>query len=206
MLLVAGVTIALAGCSTGSQITRTLDLPESADAPFDNILIVALFSSFDNRMRLEKDIVQNLSEIGTHAVASTSLMDTNTPVTRQTFVAMLEELDSDALLVAHLVDVDSETSMKDANPQATYNVRPTYYFNVWDVELTEYVEPQFLEVKGSVVLATEVYSVLSRDAVWAIESKFNFVQRGDSGANYTYYLAEADVIVKYMSRDGLIAQ
>jgi len=205
-MLVLTVLAALAACSTGPQVTRTQEVSESADKPFRNILVIALFANFDKRKRLEKEVVEKLSELGTDAVASTSMMDTTTPVTRQTFLAMLKELDSDAVLVTQLVDIDSKTAMKDANPESTYNVRPTYYFNVWDVQLTEYVEPQFLEIKSSVVLATQMYSVLAREAVWAIETNTKIVQTEDRARNYTYFIDEATAIVKYLSRDGLIAQ
>jgi hypothetical protein len=134
-------------------------------------------------------------------------MDTKTPVTRQTFVAMLDELDSDAVLVTQLVDIKSKAAMTEsASPEATLKVRPTYYFNVWEVELTEYMEPQTLEVKSSFVLATQLYSVLNQEAVWAIESKSKIVETGGPEANYLVYLDEGKAMVKQLWRDRLIAR
>ena len=206
-LLFFGAACSLAACSIGSRITTTQDVSESADTPYRNILVIALFSKFDSRRRLEKAVVNELSERGTHAVASTSLMDTKTPVTRQTFVAMLDELDSDAVLVTQLVDIKSKATMTEsASPEATLKVRPTYYFNVWEVELTEYMEPQSLEVKSSFVLATQLYSVLNQEAVWAIESKSKIVQTGGPEANYLVYLDEGKAMVKQLWRDRLIAR
>ena len=205
-LLIIGATAALAACSTGPQITRTQDLSKSADTPYKNILIVALFESFDTRKSLEKEVVTELSKRGTDAVASTSMMKTTTPVNRQTFLAMVEKMNADALLVTQLVNIDSHAVLTDASPEATYNVRPTYYFNVWDVQLTEYVEPPFLGVEGTVVLATQIYSVQSRESVWAIESKSDFVQDSGVPRPYTFFLDEARAITTHMSRDGLIVQ
>lgn len=197
---------ALAACSTGPQITRTQDLSESADAPYQNILIIALFPEFDTRRRLEKAVVEELTELGTEAVASTSLMDSNTPMTRQTFLKMIESLDVDAALVTHPLDIESKTTVKDSSPEATYKVGPTYYFNVWEVELTEYVEPQNVVVEGSYVLATQFFSVLNREAVWAIESKADVVEHSCAGCDYMVFVDEAEAIVKQLSNDGLIAQ
>ena len=205
-LLIIGATAVLAACSTGPQITRTQDLSKSADTPYKNILIVALFESFDTRKSLEKEVVTELSKRGTDAVASTSMMKTTTPVNRQTFLAMVEKMNADALLVTQLVNIDSHAVLTDASPEATYNVRPTYYFNVWDVQLTEYVEPPFLGVEGTVVLATQIYSVQSRESVWAIESKSDFVQDSGVPRPYTFFLDEARAITTHMSRDGLIVQ
>jgi hypothetical protein len=206
-LLFLGATVVLAPAHARTRITRIQDVSESADTPYQNILVIALFSKFDSRRRLEKAVVNELSERGTHAVASTSLMDTKTPVTRQTFVAMLDELDSDAVLVTQLVDIKSKATMTEsASPEATLKVRPTYYFNVWEVRLTEYMEPQSIEVKSSFVLATQIYSVLNQEAVWAIESKSKIVETGGPEANYLVYLDEGKAMVKQLSRDRLIAR
>jgi hypothetical protein len=57
-------------------------------------------------------------------------------------MAMVEKIDADAVLVTQLASLESKGTVKDMNPQATYNFRPTYYYNVWSVDLEEYVEPQ----------------------------------------------------------------
>lgn len=216
LFLLAAVAI-LSACSSGPQITRILDVPESADAPYHNVLVISLLSKFESRRRLEKAVAEKLSGLGIKAVASTSLMNTDTPVTRQTFLKMVEELGSDAVLVTKLVDADAKIVMKDsASPEATYKVRsadyyrsyyhPSYYYNVWEVELTEYTEPQNFGSESSIVLATELYSVLSHEAVWAIESRSRVVIEGSLRENYMVFVDEADAIVKHMSRDGLVAR
>lgn len=203
--IVLGTLIAIATASAAPRITRVQDVPDSADTPYENILVVALFSQFDSRRRLEKAIVEDLAKRGTRAVASTSKMNTKTPMTRETYIAMLDELESDALLVTQLVDLESKADLTaSASPEATYKVRPTYYFNVWEVSLKEYKEPPSIEVKSSFELATQLYSVASRDAVWAIESKSKIVQKGGPEQNYLVYIEEGEAIVKHMWRAGLL--
>jgi len=204
-LLVIGLAVALSACASGPQITTVQELQESADAPYENILVVALFESFDMRRYLEKEVVGQLSELGVKAVASTSMMNTKTPVTRKTFVDMVEKLNSDAVLVTQLVSLNTGSKMQDMNPQSTYNIRPTYYYNVWSVELTEYVEPQSMELSHTLVLATQLYSVLNREPVWAIESKSKIVQDYDHRQDYSVFVDEAEAISSHMSRDGLLA-
>ncbi len=203
--LLFGIAVALGACATGPQITRTQEVSESADTPYQKILVITLLSSFDSRRYLEDEVVLQLSKLGTDAVASTSMMNTRTPVTRETFLAMVEEIDADAVLVTRLVSLESKGTMKDMNPQATRNFRPTYYYNVWSVELEEYVEPQAAEFKHSLVLATQLYSALNREVVWAIESKSKIVQGFDQVNNYSIIVDEANAIATYLSRDGLIA-
>jgi hypothetical protein len=197
----------LAACSTGPQVSRTLDVPDSADTPYENVLVIGLFERFDSRRRLENAVVDELSARGTRAIASTSMMDTKTPMTRETYLAMVDEHNPDALLVTHLVDITSKAALTEsASPEATYKIRPTYYFNVWDVRLMEFKEPPVTELTSSLVLSTELYSVLKQDAVWAIESKSQIVQTGGPEANYLIFLDEGKAIVEHMSSDGLIAR
>lgn len=205
-LLVFAAAVALVACATGPQITRTLDVPESADMPYRNILVIALAASFDVRKKFEKQVVSQLTEFGTTAVASTSLMDTSTPVIRDTFLAMVETLDADAVLITQVVSLESDLSMKDRSPEATYKFRPTYYYNVWEVELTEYIEPPGMELKSSLVLATQLHSVLTQEAVWAIESKSKIVHDVSRVGYYPFFVDEAKAIASYLSKDGLIAR
>lgn len=204
-LLVIGLVVALSACASGPQITTVQELQESEDAPYEDILVVALFESFDIRRYLETEIVKQLSARGVKAVASTSMMNTKTPVTRKTFTDMVQKLDSDAVLVTHLVSLSTGAKMKDMNPQSTYNIRPTYYYNVWSVELTEYVEPQSMELSHTLALATQLYSVLNKEPVWAIESKSKIVQDYDHRQDYSVFVNEAEAISSHMSRDGLLA-
>jgi len=205
-LLVPGIAIVLAACSAGPQVTRTQDLSESADAPYRKFLVITLLSSFDSRRYLEDEVVKQLSELGIVAVASTSMMNTKTPVTRQTFLAMVEKIGADAVVVTQLVSLASKGTMKDMNPQATYTFRPTYYYNVWSVELDEYVEPQAAEFKHSLVLATQLYSVRNQEAVWAIESKSKIAQGFDEIKAFSVISAEAKAIATHLSRDGLLVK
>jgi len=205
-LLIVWVAVALAACSAGPQVTRTQALSESADAPYENVLVIALLSSFDSRRYLEDEVVKQLAALGTKAVASTSHMNTKTPVTRETFLAMVEEFDADAVLVTRLVSLQSLGTMVDMNPEATYNFRPTYYYNVWSVDLEEYVEPQAADFEHTFVLTTQLYSVLNKEAVWAIESKTRIEVGFDEMVSYSIYVDEAKAIVTHLSRDGLIVQ
>jgi hypothetical protein len=205
-MLVFAVVVVLGACSTGPQITRTQDISESALTPYKKLLVITLLSSFDSRRYFEDEVVRQLAVLGTDAVASTSMMNTRTPVTRSTFLAMVEKIDADAVLVTQLASLRSEGTAKDMRPEATVNFRPTYYYNVWSVEQTEYVEPQSVEFEHSLALATQVYSVLKKEPVWAIESKSTIVQDFDKMGDFSIIVNEAKAIVTYLTKDGLIAR
>jgi len=206
LMVLVSLAMVLSACSTMPSVKKIQKLPDTADAPYKNILVVALLSSYTSRKGLEKQVVSQLAERGTKSVASTSMMEPTTPMTKETYVAMIDEIGADAMLVSQPIDLQTGISIQDANPQATYNIRPTYYFNVWDVNLTEYIEPPFVGIEGTYVLASQVYSVSTREAVWAIESTADFHQDISVPRPYGIYLDEARSIVKHLSRDGVIAK
>jgi hypothetical protein len=196
----------LLGACAGPQVTRTVELAEASDAPYENVLVIFLAESFDSRRYLEMEVVKKLGAAGTASVRSTSMMDTKTPVTRQTFLDMVEEVGADAVLVTQIADLRSTGKVVDMNPEATHIFRPTYYYNVWSYELAEYTEPQAVDFKHELKLATQLYSVQAQDVVWAIEADSKIVQHFDDAPDYQIYIDEAQTIVSNLSRDGLISK
>ena len=200
------LSLLLNACASGSKVTRVEDVADTARTPYEKVLVIALFETYDSRRYLEKELVQKLKERGTAAVASTSMMDSRTPVVRKTFVEMVDQIGADAVVVTQLASFAADAKVKDANPQSTYNILATNYYNVWNVELTEYVAPQGVQYDYDLVLATQMYSVQDQDTVWAIESKFRVVQKVNELWDYKVFVEQADVIASHMSSDGLIVR
>ena len=206
-LLVFVITVFFtANSMAGPRVTKTLEVKDPADAPYHKILVIALAEKYQAGKKFEHKVLDQLSRYDTNAVASTSLRDITIPATKEVFLAMIDSIDADAVLVTQVASVDSKVTMTDASPEATYNVRPTYYFNVWNVELTEYVEPQFMGMDSELVLATELYSVQEQDAVWAIESASRIVEESGQPGYYPFFEDEAKAITKHLKRDRLIVK
>lgn len=205
-IAILAMSFILSSCGGSQQVTQTQKLSAAADAPYKNVLVIFLASSFDSRRYLETEIVNKLAEQGTTAVRSTSMMDSRVPVTRQTFQAMVDEIGADAVLVTQFAAFQTTGTVIDMNPQATHNFRPTHYYNVWSVELTEYVAPQAVDYEHKLSLATQLYSVQAKDVVWAMESNSNIQQAFDKGPDYSIYVDEAGAIVTQMLRGGLIVK
>ena len=205
-LLIAGLVVVIGACASRTQVTTTQALSESADAPYGNILVVTLLSSFDSRRYLEEEIVAQLAALGTTAVPSTSLMNTRTPVNRETFVKMVQDVDADALLLTQLASLRSKGKFVDMNPESTVNLRPTGYWNVFSVDTTEYVEPQAVDFEHTLVLMTQLYSVKSQEPVWGIESRSEYSVGFDQAKDYSIIINEAKAITRSLSRDGLISR
>lgn len=203
--LLVCVSLLLGACA-GPKVTRVQPLSESADAPYGNVLVVTLFKSFDMRRYFEQEIVKQLKARGINAVASTSMMNTKTAINLDTFVAMVDKVNSDAVLLTQLVDLSTTSKVKDRSPEASYNLRPTYYVNVWSVELTEYVEPPGLEFKHSLTMATQLFSVRNEEPVWAIETNSKIAEDINGQTRGSTIADEAKAIINAMSRDGLLSR
>lgn len=204
-LVALGFSI-LAACSGTPKVTTTVPLADAADAPYSKVLVIFLAESFDSRRYLETEIVKKLTAEGVDSVRSTSLMDSTVPATRKTFVEMVQKVGADAVLVTQVADLRSSGEIVDMNPESTYNFRPTWYYNVWSVELTEYEEPQAIDFEHDLALATQLYSVQQQDVVWAIEAKTHIVQDFDDGPDYQIYVDEAAAIVNSLLRAGLVTK
>jgi len=202
-ILIVGICLLLGACA-GPTTTRTQPLAETADAPYGNVLVVSVFLSYELRREFEREIVKQLKESGIEAVASTSKLDGSVPINKDTVLALVDELGADAVLVSQLIDLNTQGKMRDRSPEATYNFRPTYYVNVWSVELAEYVEPQGLELEFALAIATQVFSVRDKEPVWAMETHSKLKRDMEGQFRGTSFPAEARAIVSALKRDKVI--
>jgi len=205
LLLVLLIT-ALAACASGPQVTRLQTEAGSASPTYESILVVAVFKSFDARRYLEEEVVKALEASGTRAVAMTSLADSRTPLNRNTIIPLIEQVEADAVLVTQLTELQADAKLKNRNPRTSYNVRPTGYYNVFSVEVTEYVEPPAVQYELGISLRTDLFSADSKESVWAIASTSKDKSDIDSPVVYTGYADEAAAIVRALRQDKLVAK
>jgi hypothetical protein len=204
IVLILSAAIVLAACSSAPQVKRIRDIPETADTPYENILVITLLDAFDARRYLEKEVVKNLAAHGTKAVASTSMMDTKTQISRQLFVEMARKINADAILVTQPASLETTANVVTMRPETTVNLRPTYYYNVFSVEVTEYMEPRSVDFEHKLVMVSELYSVRDKEPVWAIQSSSTIKMGHETTRDYDIILAEAAAITRNLAADGLI--
>jgi ABC-type branched-subunit amino acid transport system substrate-binding protein len=197
-------SLLVAACAGGPQVSSTQPVSAAADAPYGNILVVALFDSFDARRYLEQEIVKELAKRGVEATAMTASTDTRTIINRDTVVDRITRSGADAVLVTQLVSFEAQGKAKDANPEATYIFRPTYWYNVFEVDLEEYVEPQYVQWTNELALSSDLFSAASREKVWAMQSDWKFKKKLEPGMDYSVIVDEAKAIVRAAERNKLL--
>jgi hypothetical protein len=196
----------VAACASSPQTTTTQALSSSADAPYDKVLVVALFEAFDARRYLEKEIIAQLADRGVEGIAMTSMSDSRTIINRDTVVDRVQKTGADAVLVTQLVSYEAEGEIKGARPEATYNFRPTYWYNVFEVELTEYTEPDYTQFTNQIALATDVFSAQTQQKVWSMSSDWEIKEGLQPGRDYTAFVGEAKSIVDAAARAKVIGR
>jgi hypothetical protein len=117
---------------------------------------------------------------------------------------MVDKIGADAVIVTQLKSVEITAKSRDMRPEATYNIRPTYYYNVWSVDLTEYVAPPAVQLDADLALATQLLSIATEKTVWSMESHVKVVRKAESYWEYSIYVDQAVAIANTLSRDGLI--
>jgi hypothetical protein len=108
--------------------------------------------------------------------------------------------------VTQLVSYEAEGEIKGARPEATYNFRPTYWYNVFEVELTEYTEPDYTQFTNQIALATDVFSAQTQQKVWSMSSDWEIKEGLQPGRDYTAFVGEAKSIVDAAARAKVIGR
>jgi hypothetical protein len=213
--LIAFVTITVSGCANKAHLIQVQPLEKTAAMPYNKVLVVGLFNSFETRSLAERAMVQDIGRGVPGAVAATSFMKTTTPLTSENIMAVVKESGADAVLVTQLIDFsqgksklksrDPKTSYK-VNPANTYpgNYYPSYYYNVWEVQIKEYMEPQYVQTKATLQLMTELYQVDNQQRVWAVESEAKIVKDLSRPEYHPFIASESSRIVGKMRSDGAL--
>lgn len=185
-------------------VSTTNGLPETSDGPYEHVLVLFLYSKFDTRRYLEDEIVKDLTAQGIKATTATSMMTSRTPLTPKFVVELMTELGADSLLLTQLADLRTTGKVVNMRPEATYNFYPTYYVNVFQVTLDEYLEPPDVQFTHELSTSSDLYALSSRDKVWSMVTQSKFKENRDHVADYSIILREADAISGAMLKDRVM--
>ncbi len=197
LFLPALVAVLARGCAT----TGADSGPAVDDASFSNFLVIAVAGNYNSRAQFERVTVSELRR--EHAAASTyhSIVSGNKPITPEEVRAAVQSGDFDAVLVTRVLD--TQTDMKVNKDREETDATPIggKFVNLFRYDYNDYKNPGSVNLKTSVTLATELYSVTTEEIVWSME-------HSSKGATNLGLLIDetAAKIVTRMGRDDLIGQ
>jgi len=171
---VAGMLLAtmfLAACAN-TKISQSWVEPDNKRS-YDDILIIGVAKSEQNRRAYESHFVDSLRAVGTEAEASYKLIKSNEKIDRDTVKKAIDGMEINGILVTHMVAIDEETIYRpsmDYMPMyggGYYGGLYSYYPHV-----NSYVSrPGYYTTHETYTLETNLYDVESEELVWSARSR-----------------------------------
>lgn len=196
-VLLAFVTFITSGCAT----TGADSGPQIDDASFSNFLVVAVAGNYNSRAQFERATVSGLRQQGASASTYYSTVGGNKPITPDNLRSAVRSGDFDAVLVTRVLD--TQTDLKVSKDREETDATPIggKLVNLFRYNYNDYKNPGSVDLKASVTLATELYSVATEDIVWSME------QTSKGETNLGLLIDEtAATVVDRMDRDDLISR
>ena len=166
------VTAIFVTACANTKISQSWVEPDNKRS-YDDILVIGIGESEQNRRAYESHFVEALREVGTEAEASYKLIKSNEKIERDTIVKAIEGMEITGVLITHMVAVDEETIYRpsmDYMPMyggGYYGGMYSYYPHV-----NSYVSrPGYYTTHETYTLETNLYDVESEELVWSARSR-----------------------------------
>lgn len=163
--------ILLAACAN-TKISQSWVEPDNKRS-YDDLLIIGIGESEQNRRAYESHFVESLREVGTEAEASYKLIKSNEKIDRDTVAKAIKGMDIDGVIVTHMVAVDEETIYR-----PTMDYMPMYgggyYGGLYSYypHVNSYVtQPGYYTTHETYTLETNLYDVESEELIWSARSR-----------------------------------
>lgn len=190
--------LALSACGSSSRTISTLDGPAYAGPGFNNVLVLAIADSYNNRAIFERTLAREISSAGTSATAHYTLTKMDDPIDRPAIEKLVENGGFDAVLINRVLD-SNFVSKKKTGSAATKVTRKDSALFRYDYE--ELNEPVTLALGVNAVISSELFSVASGAKVWAIQSDIS-----DEASIDIAVVDAARIVAQRLRRDGLVGR
>jgi hypothetical protein len=158
-------------CAT-TKITETWKDDRYQGAPFSDFFVIGVAKEKNTRRSFENKFVEKLQAAGVQAVASSSVMESDQKIEKETILAAIEKLDIDAVLVTRLVSLKEEEIR---SPSTSEYQRPDDYqggyYSDYSIAYGHTNQPAQYTTSVRVGLETKLYDVRTERLIWAATSK-----------------------------------
>jgi len=195
--LLAFVTIFTSGCAaTGADSGPQMD-----ETSFSNFLVVAVAGNYNSRAQFERATVSELRKKNASASTYHSLVSGNKPITPDDLRTAARSGNFDAVLVTRVLDTQTDLKVIEDREETDATPIGGKLVNLFRYNYSDYKNPGSVDLKTSVTLATELYSVTTEEIVWSME------QTSKGETNLGLLIDEtAATVVKRLDRDDLISR
>ena len=199
LLSAAAIAVfALSACGPSSRTISTFDGPVYAGPEFNNVLVLAIADSYNNRAIFERTLVSEISSSGTSATAHYTLTKMDDPIDRPAIEKIVQEGEFDAVLITRVLDSNFVSKEKTGSAATKVTLKDSALFR-YDYE--ELNEPVTLELGINAVISSELFSATSGAKVWAIQSDI-----ADETRIAIAVVDAAKLVAQRLRRDGLVTR
>lgn len=168
--LLPALALILVACAPSTKLEKLYEHSSAGSQQFERILVVGLAADAETRRGLESLIAGELGDAGVVATPANMLLAPTETVGKSQIDAAAERTGADAILVTHIVSIDTKAETKEGRSDIISECRggdPADYF-LYDYE--ELKEPDSLKLSHTVVAVTNLYKADDGQRIWSIQS------------------------------------
>lgn len=188
-----------AACSSPGRTVSTFEGPAYQGPAFRNILVIGVAGSYNNRATYERTLAKDIASGGASATAYYTLVKMDAPIDRPTIEKLVDEGNYDAVLITRVLNSDVDSAMKVGTSSAKKIRKDGSAANLFRYDYEELNDPVVLTMEMSVAIASELFSVESREMVWSVESTV----ANEAGVEVLVVDASR-IVAARLRKDGLI--
>ena len=177
-ILLASTAVLLISCAN-TKISQSWVEPDNKKS-YNDILIIGIAESEQNRRAYESYFVEALRENGTEAEASYKLIKSDEKIERNTVVKAIEGMEIDGVIITHMTAVDEETVYRPGTSYGYgygyggYGAYGGYGGGMYGYypHVNSYVHsPGYYTTHETYTLETNLYDVVTEELVWSARSR-----------------------------------
>ncbi|MFW2387164.1 MAG: hypothetical protein ACN4G0_02430 [Polyangiales bacterium] len=171
---------ALAACNkTQTNITQSYRNPGFEETVFKKLFVIGVAQDHEGRQAFENALTSAIADLGGASLASWTVLPNTEQLTKEEFLAAIDNGGFDGVLITRLLSVDHENT--DYTAPSTYNnPRTRYYtgggwgygfYGFYGTTFAQVHKPGYFETSTTVRLETNLYSVATDGLVWTGQSE-----------------------------------
>lgn len=175
-MLLLGTAVLLTSCAN-TKISQSWVEPDNKKS-YNDILIIGIAESEQNRRAYESYFVEALREKGTEAEASYKLIKSDQKIDRNTVAKAIEGMEIDGVIITHMTAVDEETIYRPGMGYSAVGYGAYGYGGYgggmygYYPHVNSYVHsPGYYTTHETYTLETNLYDVVTEELVWSARSR-----------------------------------
>lgn len=179
-ILLISTVFLLFSCAN-TKISQSWVEPDNKKS-YNDLLIIGIGESEQNRRAYESHFVEALREVGTEAEASYKLIKSDEKIERNTVVKAIEGMEIDGVIITHMTAVEEETVYRPGMGYGGYGYGGYGYGGYgggygggmygYYPHVNSYVHsPGYYTTHETYTLETNLYDVKTEELVWSARSR-----------------------------------